>query len=48
MKKWIVEDWAFDVEVIDGEAKNCRLGLEKGDVFHFEYETPQSFCPCVK
>lgn len=34
-----------DVEVIDGEAKNCRLGLEKGDVFHFEYETPQGFCP---
>ncbi len=45
MNKWIVEDWAFDVEVIDGEAKNCRLGLEKGDVFHFEYETPQGFCP---
>lgn len=31
--------------VIDGEAKNCRLGLEKGDVFYFEYETPKSFCP---
>ena len=45
MKKWIFEDWAFDVEVIEGEAKNCRLGLEKGDVFHFEYETPQGFCP---
>lgn len=45
MNKWIVEDWAFEVEVIDGEAKNCRLGLEKGDTFHFEYETPQNFCP---
>jgi uncharacterized repeat protein (TIGR04076 family) len=45
MNKWIVEDWAFDVEVIGGEACNCRLGLEKGDVFHFEYETPQGFCP---
>ena len=45
MKKWIVEDWEFDIEVIKGEAKNCRLGLEKGDRFHFEYETPQGFCP---
>ena len=45
MNKWIIEDWAFDVEVICGEAKNCRLGLEKGDLFHFEYETPQGFCP---
>lgn len=45
MNKWVVEDWAFVVEVIDGDAKNCRLGLEKGDVFHFEYETPQGFCP---
>ena len=45
MNKWIVEDWAFEVEVIGGEAKNCRLGLEKGDKFHFEYETPQNFCP---
>ena len=45
MNKWVVEDWAFVVEVIDGDAKNCWLGLEKGDVFHFEYETPQNFCP---
>jgi len=29
MNKWVVEDWAFVVEVIDGDAKNCRLGLEK-------------------
>ena len=34
MNKWIIEDWAFDVEVICGETKNCRLGLEKGDLFH--------------
>ena len=47
MNKWIVEDWAFDVEVIEGEADNCRLGLERGDTFHFEYETPQGFCPRV-
>lgn len=33
MNRWIVEDWAFDVEVIDGEAKNCRLGLEKETFF---------------
>lgn len=45
MNKQIVEDWSFDADVIDGEAKQCRLGLEKGDQFHFEYETPQNFCP---
>ena len=45
MNKWILEDWGFDVEVTDGEAKYCRLGLEKGDTFHFEYVTPQNFCP---
>ena len=37
MNKWIVEDWAFDVEITKGEARSCRLGLEKGDKFHFEY-----------
>ena len=45
MNKWIVEDWAFAIEVIEGDATNCRLGLEKGDKFHFEYECPQNFCP---
>ena len=45
MKKWIQEEWRFRVEVTDGDAKNCRLGLEKGDIFSFEYETPQDFCP---
>ena len=45
MNKWILEDWAFTVEVVDGNAKNCRLGLETGDTFCFEYETPQGFCP---
>lgn len=45
MNKWIIEDWAFEVEVVHGIAKNCRLGLEKGDRFRFEYETPENFCP---
>ena len=45
MNKWIKEEWSFCVEVTDGYAKDCRLGLEKGDVFSFEYETPQGFCP---
>lgn len=45
MNKWILEDWAFTVEVVGGNAKNCRLGLETGDTFCFEYETPQGFCP---
>ena len=46
MNKWIVEDWAFNVEVIEGEADNCRLGLEKGDTFHFEYETSRLLSTC--
>ena len=45
MKKWIVEDRAFEVTVIKGEAQNCRLGLEKGDAFRFEYGCPADFCP---
>ena len=45
MNKWIKENWSFRLEVIDGYVKDCRLGLEKGDVFSFEYETPQGFCP---
>ena len=45
MNKWIKEEWSFCVEVTDGYAKDCRLGLEKGDVFSFEYETPHGFCP---
>lgn len=36
MNKWIKEEWSFRVEVTDGYAKDCRLGLEKGDVFSFE------------
>lgn len=41
MNKWIVKDWGFEAEVIDGESKHCRLGLEQGDKFHFAYEPPQ-------
>ena len=33
MNKWIKEEWSFRVEVTDGYAKDCRLGLEKGDIF---------------
>jgi len=47
MKKWIVEDWEFELTVINGEAKNCRLGLEKGDKFIFQYECPANLCPRV-
>ena len=45
MKKWMVEDWAFEVTVVEGEARSCRLGLEAGDVFRFEYGCPEGFCP---
>ena len=45
MNKWIVEDWEFELTVIEGEAKQCRLGLEKEDKFIFQYECPEGFCP---
>jgi len=45
MNKWIVEDWEFELTAIEGEAKHCRLGIEKGDKFVFQYETPSHFCP---
>lgn len=45
MKKWIVEDWAFEAKVVNGSAESCRIGLEAGDSFRFEYATPEGFCP---
>lgn len=47
MKKWIVEDWEFELVVTDGLARNCRLGLETGDRFVFQYECPAGICPRV-
>jgi len=41
----MAEDWEFDVLVISGEARHCRLGLEEGDRFTFQYECPGGFCP---
>jgi len=45
MRKWMKEDWEFEVEVTDGTAKSCRLGIEKGDRFVFQYGCPKDFCP---
>lgn len=45
MRRWIQEDWAFEVTVLQGEADQCRLGLETGDRFPFEYGCPAGFCP---
>jgi len=45
MNKWVVEDWEFELTVIEGNAANCRLGFEKGDKFVFTYECPQGMCP---
>jgi len=44
MNKWIKEDWEFEIIVIEGEARHCRLGLEIGDKFVFQYECPANFC----
>ena len=45
MKKWIVEDWEFELIALDGIAAHCRLGIEKGDKFVFSYECPAGMCP---
>lgn len=47
MKKWVVEDWKFELATIDGKAGNGRLGIEKGDRFVFSYECPAGICPRV-
>lgn len=45
MKKWIAEDWEFTITVLEGEARQCRLGFETGDEFTCRYEVPAGFCP---
>lgn len=45
MKKWITEDWEFDIIVTKGKAENCRMGFEAGDKFLCKYECPAGFCP---
>ena len=45
MKKWMAEDWAFELKITQGQAENCRIGLEAGDIFRFEYACPADFCP---
>jgi uncharacterized repeat protein (TIGR04076 family) len=47
MKKWMAEDWEFELVVTCGIARNCRLGLETGDKFIFQYECPAGICPRV-
>jgi len=49
MKSWYREDWHFTIEVLkvgkQDKAEECRLGLEPGDTFTCDYETPAGFCP---
>ena len=45
MHKQLEEDWRFEIPVIRGDAKLCRLGLESGDLFTCGYECPAGFCP---
>lgn len=45
MNKWISEDWEFEITAKEGEARNCRLGIQKGDKFVFQYGCPTDFCP---
>lgn len=43
MKKWVVEDWEFEITVI--KAEQCRMGFEVSDRFTCKYECPSGFCP---
>lgn len=45
MKKWVVEDWRFELTAVEGKASHCRLGIEKGDKFIFSYECPAGYVP---
>jgi len=45
MKRWIVEDWLFELTATEGKADHCRLGIEKGDRFVFSYACPEGMCP---
>jgi len=45
MKRWLEEEWTFEIEVMEGEACHCRMGLETGDRFECTYECPAGFCP---
>ena len=45
MKPWILEDWEFTLTVMQGEAHQCRIGLEAGDTFTFTYALPAGICP---
>ena len=47
MNKWVVEDWEFELTATDGKAGHCRLGLEKGDTFVFQYGCPAGMCPKI-
>lgn len=45
MHPWIHEDWEFTLTVVRGCAKDCRIGLEAGDTFTFQYALPCGLCP---
>lgn len=47
MRKWVVEDWEFELIAAEGSAEQCRAGIEKGDKFIFSYECPEGMCPRV-
>lgn len=41
MKRWMTEDWEFEI----AGARDCRPGFEEGDRFIFQYGCPAGFCP---
>jgi hypothetical protein len=49
INKWYPEDWHFKTEVLKvgkhNKSTESRMGLEPGDLFECDYETPCGFCP---
>lgn len=47
MRKWVTEDWQFELTATEGSARSCRLGIERGNRFVFSYGCPEGICPRV-
>lgn len=45
MKKWMAEDWQFEVTVTDGFAEDCRLGLERATNSRLNTGVLRTFVP---
>jgi uncharacterized repeat protein (TIGR04076 family) len=44
MKKNFSEEDEFTISVLKADTEKCRMGLEVGDTFTFEFGTPADLC----